>query len=403
MKNNREILLHLSLIYGIGPTLVLKFIKKLFNEFVAGQRHPEIQKKDFDLSMVYELGQNDFERKFSFTKNQAESIVNGLQNKALLSKELELIEKYKIDYHTFLDLDYPEILKSIYSPPIMIYSKGKPLNTYKKTLAIVGARKSTSYSQRVLDKIIPELVFNDISIVSGGALGVDTIAHKSTIDAGGRTIVVLGSGILSPYPERNIKFFKKVANGGGTLVSIFPLRMGPDRGTFPARNRVIAGLSTGCLVVEAAQKSGALITAKFALDEGRNVFAIPGNIESLMSVGCNNLIKQGAKLVNSVNDILEDYGITIVENDDKVSEVSAAKKIATTVSLEKKEKRLEVTPKNNMDKQASFILSSINMPLSLDNLSIKLNLDIEVLQEKLFDLELDGKIRQNMAGFWERT
>ncbi|KKP22542.1 MAG: protecting protein DprA protein [candidate division TM6 bacterium GW2011_GWF2_28_16] len=404
MDKNQEILLHLSLIYGVGPVLVLKFIKKLFDEFIVNQKHPEIQKTNFDLSIIYNLREQDFENKFGFTKNQAEIIFAGLQDKKLLDQELNLIEKYKINWATFLDDNYPEILKSIYAPPVAIYSKGESLNNYKNNLAIVGSRKATNYSQKVLDKIVPELVANNITIVSGGALGVDTIAHKNTVHAGGKTIVALGSGLLAPYPEQNIKFFKTIANGAGTLVSIFPLKMGPDKGTFPARNRVIAGLSQGCLVVEAAQKSGALITAQFALDEGRNVYAVPGNIENPLSVGCNNLIKNGAKLIQNTSDILEDFGII---TEVKVQDNLKQEKVSKTKVPEKQENKVnnKISKNNNLkeNNHESLILNFLDRAKSIDDLSLKLNLGINVLQEKLFDLELSGQVKQNISGYWERA
>jgi DNA processing protein len=404
VDKNQEILLHLSLIYGVGPVFVLKFIKKLFDEFVVNQKHPEIQKTNFDLSIIYNLREQDFEHKFGFTKNQAEIIFAGLQDKKLLDQELNLIEKYKINWATFLDDNYPEILKSIYAPPVAIYSKGESLNNYKNNLAIVGSRKATNYSQKVLDKIVPELVANNINIVSGGALGVDTIAHKNTVHAGGKTIVALGSGLLAPYPKQNIKFFKTIANGAGTLVSIFPLKMGPDKGTFPARNRVIAGLSQGCLVVEAAQKSGALITAQFALDEGRNVYAVPGNIENPLSVGCNNLIKNGAKLIQNTSDILEDFGII---TEVKVQDNLKQEKVAKIKVPEKQENKVnnKISKNNNLkeNNHESLILNFLDRAKSIDDLSLKLNLGINILQEKLFDLELSGQVKQNISGYWERA
>jgi len=235
-------------------------------------------------------------------------------------------------------------------------------------------------------------VENNISIVSGGALGVDTIAHKTTIKSGGKTIVVLGSGLLRPYPKENIKFFKTIANGSGTLVSPFKLTEEPERGNFPARNRIIAGLASGCLVVEAAEKSGALITAQFALDEGRSVFAVPGDIFSPMSLGTNNLIKQGAKLVQTADDILEDYGIVLKQ---VIENKKHNKEEKSDIDLQdKKNKDIDDFEKN--------ILSNLSCALSMQDLIIKLNLDIFTLQEKLFDLELEGKIRQNLAGYWEK-
>ncbi|MBD3273387.1 DNA-protecting protein DprA, partial [Candidatus Dependentiae bacterium] len=354
MNKNNIVLLHLSLIYGIGPKSVLKFIKQLFDNYLRDQKNPEINRVDFDLTQIYDLTVNEFVHKFNFTKNQADLLTKGLKETRLLEEELSLLQKHKIDLLTILDQDYPKSLKEIYSPPVVIYCKGEKLKNYGKKIAIVGSRKATSYAQRVLKKIIPDLISNNFSIVSGGAYGVDTIAHKTAVEFEGKTIVVLGAGLLQPANQLNRNFFDEISKGIGTLVSPFPLLKEADKGTFPARNRIISGLSSGCLVVQAAKKSGALITAKFALDQGRNVFAVPGNIFETVSKGCHNLINQGAKLVADSNDILEEYGI-----------------------FNKKEKKDIKQKKEKTTSKQNLILNSLNDKMSLDELSLKLNLCLD--------------------------
>ena len=384
MNKNNLVLLHLSLISNIGPVAVLKFIKILFDEFIKNQKNSVLKKIEFDLMQIYDFTNSDFRTRFGFTINQADLLVSGLRDKKLLEQELSLIEKYNIDILTFIDDDYPASLKEIYAPPIVIYCKGEKLQNYGKKIAIVGSRKSTYYSQKVIKHLVPDLIKNNYSIVSGGAMGVDTIAHKVAVEQGSKTIVVLGAGLLQPHLARNRDFFREISRGAGTLVSPFPLYKEADRGTFPARNRIISGLSIGCLVVQAAKKSGALITARFALDEGRFVFAIPGDIFETVSEGCNNLIKYGATPVSNTNDILEELGDISVE-----------------------EKKEEVIKEKIVDKkvytQTDLILSCLEKEKesSIDKLSLKLNLELPTLHEKLFDLQIDGKIKQNLAGYWE--
>ncbi len=382
-KQNKNILLHLSLISGVGPVCVLKIIKKLFDDFTTSQKNPQISNQGFDLSQLYNFKVKNFIHQFVLKENIAQLLVDGLKDKKLFEKELELIEKYKVNLLTFLDSEYPQNLKEIYSPPIVLYCKGAGLSVFDKNIAIVGARKANSYAKQVIKQIVPELVSNGYKIISGGACGVDSMAHQATIDCGGKTIVVFGAGLMHPYPENNKNLFRDVIKKGGMLLSPFPFQMPPDRGNFPARNRIIAGLSSGCLIVQAAQKSGALITAKFALDEGRQVFAIPGDVNDKLSFGCHYLIKQGAKLVNCVEDILEEFG-----------EVNSC--VIKEVKKEKKKKSVKIIEQNP-------ILSILPSSSSIDELVVKTGFSLQELQDKLFELQLEGKVKQNFAGFWEKV
>jgi len=202
-----------------------------------------------------------------------------------------------------LDKEYPALLKQIHLPPIILYCRGAKLSN--NNFSIVGSRKGSIYAENVCKHIIPKLI-DQYTIISGGALGVDSMAHKEAIKSGGRTVAVLGSGFLQPYPRENIDLFRAIVDNGGTVISPFNLKMEPLKGNFPARNRIIAGMSVGTLVVQAAVKSGAHITAAFALEQGREVFAVPGSIFEEISLGCHSLIQQGAKLVSCPEDILEE-------------------------------------------------------------------------------------------------
>jgi DNA processing protein len=205
---------------------------------------------------------------------------------------------------TYLSQDYPKSLFEIPDPPPFLYVKGA-LRSHERAIAIVGSRRATSYGLLTAGKLSEALAGHGVCIVSGMARGVDTAAHKGALHAGGRSIGVLGCGVDGIYPPENRPLFEQMAEKGG-LVSEFPLGTQPLAENFPRRNRIISGLSSGVLVVEAAEKSGSLITAQYALEQGRDVFAVPGNISFATSRGCNRLIKQGAKLVDCVEDILEE-------------------------------------------------------------------------------------------------
>ena len=219
------------------------------------------------------------------------------------SREIEKAKKLGIKIITLQDKDYPEQLKQIYDPPPVIYVKGdeSPLNS--KSIAIVGARKASTYGRNVAVRFAKELASMNINIVSGMARGIDSYAHKGAIDAGGPTTAVFGCGMDSVYPPENEKLMKKILECG-CVISSFPLGTPPLAANFPARNRIISGLSLGTLIIEAAERSGSLITADFSLEQGREVFAIPGSIFSPYSRGTHKLIKQGAKLVENIDDIL---------------------------------------------------------------------------------------------------
>lgn len=202
--------------------------------------------------------------------------------------------------------NYPENLKNIYDPPSKLYILGNKEILKQKGVAIVGTRKASEYGKKVAFKFAKELSEKGINIISGLALGVDTYAHLGTLrpNSLGKTIAVLGSGLDEIYPKQNIDLAKMIIRSGGCIISEYPLGTKPGKLNFPQRNRIISGISNGVVVIEASETSGALITADFALEQGRDVFAVPGNIFSATSEGTNDLIKQGAKIVTKYEDIL---------------------------------------------------------------------------------------------------
>ncbi|MBU0722395.1 DNA-processing protein DprA [Patescibacteria group bacterium] len=255
-------------------------------------------------------------------------------------KLLENLNKEKLQALTIEDPAYPKLLKQIYDPPFILYYRGSLEAFNGFLLAVVGTRKYSAYGARVTEKLVRELAFNKLTIVSGMALGIDTLAHAATLEAGGKTIAVLGSGLEQQniYPSQNRYMADKIQAHGGLILSEYPIGTMPLKHHFPQRNRIISGLSIATLVIEAAEKSGALITAFHALEQNREVFAVPGSIYSSSSEGANRLITMGAKLVASAKDIIETLNLaeaaSYIENKKIIPETNEEKLILAQLSYE---------------------------------------------------------------------
>ncbi len=363
MEQQEHIILHLSLIDGIGPS--------------TAQTILTTKQKTFSLSDIYSLSVHDWMNIFNLSSRIAQKLVKGLNDTSMLDKELQCIEKYNVAWTTVTSNSYPALLKNIHLPPSVLYWHGNQLKDFQRCIAVVGSRNANHYGKRVINLIVPELVLHDWIIVSGGAIGADSMAHHATLQANGKTISVFGSGLLQPYPLSNVRLFEKIVERGGTVLSSFPLLSKAKPGNFPARNRIIAGISHGCVIVQAAQKSGACITAHFSLEQGRDVFAVPGPIDDELSYGCHALIQEGAKLVNSADDILNEFGQIVVP-----------KEVIQTH---------EDSPHHGVQQQ---ILVACCQPTSIDDLLAQTRLSLHDLQEWLFDLQLSGKIQQDFTGMW---
>ncbi len=224
-----------------------------------------------------------------------------------VDKEIAMAGKQGVSIVTIDVPGYPAILKNISDPPFAIYVKGRLREDDALAIGIVGSRRASLYGEQCAGKFAAELVERGLCVVSGMARGVDTCAHRGALRAGGRTIAVMGSGFNHLYPPENALLAEKIA-GSGAVITEFPMDTQPLRQNFPSRNRVISGMSLGVLVVEAARNSGALITAACALEQGREVFALPGKVDTQTSFGPHELIKDGAKLVMSVDDIIDELG-----------------------------------------------------------------------------------------------
>ena len=307
------------------------------------------------------------------------------RQKISIEKLAEKLKYYKIHICTELDENYPEQLKSIFNPPFMLYYQGILPQT-EKCIGIVGARTPTVYGKQIAQKMAEELVQYDFVVVSGAARGIDTKAHEGALTKG-KTIAVLGCGLDIAYPPENKQLLQKIAQNGA-VISEYPLGTLPKPGNFPARNRIITGLSKGILVVEAAKKSGSLITAEFALSEGRDVFAVPGNIYSAKSEGCHNLIKQGAKLVTKVQDIIEEY--TLVEQNNSKIEQDTQLSLEYTKSMTEEEKLI-------------YENLSITEPKCIDEIIYKLRMNVSNISFVLLQMKLKGLVKETSPNFYIRA
>lgn len=231
-----------------------------------------------------------------------------------LQDDYKLMRKLGVKLVSFDDPCYPSNLKNIYDPPFLLYVRGDLKKDDERAVAVVGTRRPTNYGKIAARKLARELAKEGITVVSGMARGIDTIAHEGALEEGGRTIAVLGCGVDVVYPPENKSLMEDIIKKGA-VISEFPLKTKPLAYNFPQRNRIISGLSKGVLVVEAPLKSGAMITVDFALEQGREVFAVPGMITNPYSKGTNRLIKEGAKIVEDVSDIIEEIGFSPLKKD----------------------------------------------------------------------------------------
>ncbi len=332
-----------------------------------------------------EIEIGDINQIFTMSKREIldlEKIKDPTKNKIIKNRDYEIVEKFisELDNREFkiltiIDEDYPERLKEIYDPPKVLYYKGKNvLNNH--SIAVVGARKMTDYGRWVTEKLVGELCKIGVTIVSGLASGIDGIAHRTTLNCEGCTIGVLGNGIDIIYPETNIGLYKNIPKDG-VVITEFPLGTEPKPFNFPLRNRIISGLSLAVLVVEAKERSGSLITAYQALEQGREVFSIPGNINSIYSRGCNRLIQDGAKMVLDIDDIIEEIN--------ELKNLKYSKKAEKFKDIDLSELELKIFKEIKQ------------RPISCDEIVIKTGINISTVNSILTILEIKGLIEE-MSG-----
>ncbi|WP_300408102.1 DNA-processing protein DprA [Lagierella sp.] len=290
-----------------------------------------------------------------------------------LNEYLEKLKKLGISMTFFGDDDYPENLNYIDDPPLMLYYMGTLSKEDGLGLSIVGSRKCTSYGAWACKELAYELSRNKIPIISGLAYGIDRIAHEVSLENNNRTVAVIGNGLDIVYPYKHKELYKKIVNNG-VIFSEYALGVEPLHYNFPYRNRIISGIGQGVVVIEAQKKSGTLITANYAADQGKDVFALPGNINSFYSVGTNDLIKDGAKIITDVDDILE--------------EIHCPNK--------KQEEVIQLTLDDPIENNIINLL--ISSPCTCDIISNQLGLPIDEVNANLTKLEMKGYVIEEIGG-----
>jgi DNA processing protein len=286
--DTREAPVALNLIEGVGPVRV----RQLLGHF--GDAPAILQASRAQLQQVRGIGEDTAGKIAAWEKSVD------------LAGELKRIADFGCQVLISSDEPYPELLRQIYDPPIVLYVKGALSAKDKNAVAIVGSRQTTHYGIETARKLAYQLAYVGVTVVSGGARGIDTAAHQGALSARGRTVCVLGTGINLVFPPENQELFDRIAENGAVITQ-FPFNRPADRQSFPIRNRIVAGMTLGTVVVEANLTSGALITANLAVEAGRQVFAVPGRIDSPRSKGCHELIKKGAKLCEGAEDILGEF------------------------------------------------------------------------------------------------
>ncbi len=287
-------LLRLTLVPGVGP----KTCRTLIEEF--GSAGAVLDARESELREVAGVG-GKLAEKISRARREVDA-----------EAELELCRKQGVTVVSRSDKSYPPSLVEIPDPPSLLYVRGSIEPADQIAIALVGSRKCTSYGLRIAEKLATSLARVGVTVISGLARGIDAAAHRGAMNGGGRTLAVLANGLAEVYPPEHEDLAREVV-ASGALISESPMRQGPLAGLFPQRNRIISGLSLGVVVVEATPRSGSLSTAKHATDQNREVFAVPGPVDSLPSRGCHYLIRDGAKLVETVDDILEELGPLVRE------------------------------------------------------------------------------------------
>ena len=361
LKQFNNYILHLSLIPKIGPNTIKNILEKC------------------NLENIYDLTIKDLTA-LGFPENIASSITKGLEDKFFLDQELEILDKSDVQLVTILDADYPESLRQISCTPAILYCLGdKSLLKNNNGLAVVGARKATEYGKRFIENVIRPLSHHKL-IISGGALGIDSWANQAALIEKQPTVAVLGSGFKKIYPAQNSRLFQEIASQGGLMLTTFAMLADPLPGNFPARNSIVAGLCESCVVVQAAKKSGALITAYAALEQGKNIFAVPGCFDDELSVGCHELLSAGARLATKITDFIHKEAIGIQNTINFDSNIDSSE--------------------NNIENN---IIKICSKPRNIEYIANKLGRSIKLIEDELFELQLEGKIRQDHAGLWHSS
>ncbi len=289
------------------------------------------------------------------------------------TEELELATDFGASILHWQSESYPKALREIHAPPVVLYVWGELIERDNHAIGVVGSRRSTNYGNECAKKLSYQLAYAGLTVVSGLARGIDTAAHQGALAARGRTVACLGGGLMELYPPENAELARRIA-GSGAVVSEFPMRCKPDRQTFPMRNRIVSGWGFGVMVVEAPLKSGAMITATQAAEQGRSVYAVPGPIDRPMSQGCNRLIQQGARLVMDAGDVLDELGMLFPDKD-APRLPAATERPAPVAELSDNERRIYAAL-GSEERQIDTLIQLTGLP-SGDVLSALMNLELK--------------------------
>lgn len=347
-------LLCLLSVPGLGPNRIARLIFHFENT-----------------SGVFQASQQDLMEVKGIDRKIAESIVSH-GDPSFAQTQIDQAKQLNIRLISFWDSDYPESLKSIYDPPVLLYCKGNPDVFLKPGIAIVGTRRASSYGRSVAESFAKEISCLGIPVISGLAKGIDTCAHRGALKGNGKTVAVLGCGANVVYPAENRGLYQQISEEGAIL-SEFPIDEKPAPHYFPRRNRIVSGMSAGTVVVEAGKESGALITAYLALEQNREVFAVPGPVQAPGSKGPHRLIREGAKLVENVDDILNE--------------------ITQLHSVQQSQQKVTPRPElNPLEEKIWDVLS--DEPLHIDVISEKTDLQTSEALTSLLTMELKQAVRQ---------
>lgn len=326
---------------------------------------------------LYELSNNEINKISILTEAEKAALISSKNDDHIIEHFLRLKEQ-NIEFISYKNDSYPKQLLNITDYPWYLFQKGKP-NVKNPSVAIVGARNCSNYGKEMALSYARELASNGVTIVSGLARGIDSYAHMGALQANGNTIAVLGCGVNVCYPKENYQLYCDIANSGG-IISEYPVDLQPRSMFFPERNRIISGLADIILVVEARIKSGSLITADFALEQGKDIFAIPGRVTDGLSQGCNQLINQGAAIAISPSEIMDELGIKYEKN-----------------------KKLLKKSNNLLERKENMLYSCLDLqPKSLDEILSNIDLTYREILMTLVDLEIKGLIKETSKNYYVR-
>ncbi len=359
--NDRNAYIILNLLNGIGYAKV----KSLLERFGSADN-------------IFTQSQSSLTTANGIGSKLAEQIA-GWQNFVNLEQELEFAVKGGVKIITLADSDYPEILKEIYDPPLCLYVRGILPEFDNKAIAVVGSRRVSNYGRKMARYLSESLGYAHWTVVSGLAYGVDAIAHQACLDAHGITIAVLGSGLARIHPQDHIPLARDIIRQGGAVISEFPMDFPASRQSFPRRNRIVSGLCRSTLVIEAGLKSGALITANCALEQGRSVFAVPGQADNPQAKGCNKLIRDGAVLTEDIEDIINEFEFQPDLFDNSEASITAK----ASIDLDKLN-----------DNERKVVEALQTDSLSLDELAKITTIDAGTLMSLMMKLEIEQIVSQ---------